>query len=397
MNIAFNTTAFIPGRMGGTETYFRQLLETLQKVDAENSYSLLIDSHYASEFPLSNPRFNQVKCNFTEPSFLWFVRGVLRNALKVDILKPVLNRLPVDLIHHPFSILNPPGLKIPSVLTFHDMQHEFLPQFFSGKEMRTGRELSRESAEKATRIIAISGHVKTSLVEKYQVPADKVDVVYNGYGEEYRVIDDRDELERVRSRYGLDRPFLYFPAATWPHKNHRRLLAALRILVDRYRFDGQLVLTGISMKAHDEILGEIGRLDLGEQVKILGYLPYSELPYLYNLARLLVFPSLFEGFGLPLVEAMACGCPVVCSDVTAIPEVVGPAGLLFNPNAEEDIAAKVWSAWNDEELRKELVAQGFQRAELFRWENTALQTIEVYKKALGVAPSSAGAPGRETK
>ncbi|MEJ2700142.1 MAG: glycosyltransferase family 1 protein, partial [Desulfuromonadales bacterium] len=233
--------------------------------------------------------------------------------------------------------------------------------------------------------------------EKYRVPAGKIDVVYNGYGGEYRVIDDVDELERVRSRYGLERHFLYFPAATWPHKNHRRLLGALRILVDRYRFDGQLVLTGISMKSHGDILKEIERLDLGEQVKILGYLPYAELPYLYNLARLLVFPSLFEGFGLPLVEAMACGCPVVCSDVTAIPEVIGKAGLLFDPTAEEDIAAKIWSAWNDEELRKRLVALGFQRAGLFRWEKAALQTIEVYKKALGISSSDAGTPGRGEK
>jgi len=391
MRIAFNTTAFIPGKMGGTETYFRELLASLQQADTENDYSLLIDAHYAAEFPLTSPRFKKVACNFTEPSFLWLVRGVLRNTLKVDILKSVLNRLPVDLIHHPFSILNPPGLKIPSVLTFHDMQHEFLPQFFSDREMRTGRELSRTSAEDATRIIAISAHVKTSLVKKYQIPADKIDVVYNGYSPEYRVIDDRAALAQIRDKYALECPFLYFPAATWPHKNHKRLLAALRLLVDDPRFDGDLVLTGISMKAHDELLTEIERLRLTERVKILGYLPYAELPYLYNLARLLVFPSLFEGFGLPLVEAMACGCPVACSNVTAIPEVVGNAGLLFDPTSEEQIAVAVRDLWENEERRKQLITQGFERARRFRWENAARETIDVYKKALGIASSAAGA------
>jgi glycosyltransferase involved in cell wall biosynthesis len=394
MKIALNTIAFIPGRMGGVETYFRRLLDSLQEVDTANEYSLLVDSHYADEFPLSNPRFKGVKCNFTEPSFLWFLRGVVRNTVKLDILKPVLNRLPVDVLHHPFSILNPPGLKIPSVLTFHDMQHEFFPEFFSGAEMRTRREFSRKSAREATRIIAISEHVKSSLVDRYQVSPDRIDVVYNGYGAEYRVIEDGDELARAKAKHGLDRPFIYFPAATWPHKNHKGLLAAMRILVDRYGFDGDLVLTGVAKKSHDHILGEVERLGLSERVKILGYLPYADLPCLYNLARLLVFPSLFEGFGLPLVEAMACGCPVACSDVTAIPEVVGDAGLLFDPTSGEDIAEKVWAAWNDEGLREQLMARGFLRARLFQWEKTARETIEVYRKTLETSAAATGASVR---
>lgn len=397
MKIALNTIAFIPGKLGGVETYFRRLLDSLQEVDPGNEYSLLVDSHYADEFPLSNPRFKGVKCNFTEPSFLWFLRGVVRNTVKLDILKPVLNRLPVDVIHHPFSILNPPGLKTPSVLTFHDMQHEFFPEFFSGAELRTRREFTRKSARDATRIIAISEHVKSSLVDKYQIPPDKIDVVYFGYGPEYRAIDRHDELEQVKAKHGLERPFIYYPAATWPHKNHKRLLAALRILVNKYHFDGDLVLTGIAKQSHDDILGEVERLGLSDRVKILGYLPYADLPRLYNLARLLVFPSLFEGFGLPLVEAMACGCPVACSSVTAMPEVVGDAGLLFDPTSEEDIADKIWSIWVDETLRGKLIALGFQRARLFQWEKTARETIEVYRKTVETSSAAVGMPGKGAK
>jgi glycosyltransferase involved in cell wall biosynthesis len=199
-----------------------------------------------------------------------------------------------------------------------------------------------------------------------------------------------DELERVRAEHGLDRPFMYFPAATWPHKNHKKLLAALKILTDRYDFDGHLVLTGIAMKSHGDILDEVEQLGLTEQVKILGYLPYADLPFLYNLARLLVFPSLFEGFGLPLVEAMACGCPVVCSEVTAMPEIAGDAALLFDPTFEEDIADKVWAVWNDDGMRERLITRGFERARLFRWEKTARETIEVYRRTVETSSAETG-------
>lgn len=385
MKIALNATMFRPSQIGGMETYFRNLLFSLQEVDNKNQYLLLGNRRYIDELHISNPNFNASSCNFTKPSLGWFLRGVIRNATKIDILRPVMNRLGVDVIHHPFSILNPLHLTVPSVLTFHDMQHEFFPEYFSPYEMKVRKEFYRPSAEQATRIIAISEHAKSSLVERYEISPGKIDVIYNGYNAEYRIIEDHDRLEKIRSKYGLHRPFLYYPAATWPHKNHKALLAALKLLKDTRRFDGQLVLTGIAMKASSEVLAEIGRLGLEDSVKVLGYLPAEDLPCLYNLARLMVFPSLFEGFGIPLVEAMACGCPVACSNVTSIPEVVGDAGVTFDPTSVEDIVEKVSRLWDDDEERKTQKAKGLQRAKskVFSWENTACETINVYKRAAG--------------
>jgi glycosyltransferase involved in cell wall biosynthesis len=122
-------------------------------------------------------------------------------------------------------------------------------------------------------------------------------------------------------------------------------------------------------------------MGLEDTVKVLGYLPYDHLPYLYTLARLLVYPSLFEGFGIPLIEAMALGCPVACSNVTSIPEVIGDAGVTFDPASVEDIAEKVSGLWNDESLRRDLRIKGLERVRVFTWENTARETIKVYKKA----------------
>lgn len=381
MKIGINTTGFISGVIGGSENYLRNLVDALQKVDHENSYLLLCDGRNASEFPLFNASFGVKIVNFTKPSPGWFVRNIARSAFRFDILRPVMNRLDLDVIHHPFSVLDPIGLKIPSVLTFLDMQHEFFPEFFSRLELRFRRAFSRASAEQATRVIAISNYVKESLVARYELDPDKIDVIYLGYGSDFRVIDDAGRLAAVKSRYGLDLPFLYYPAATWPHKNHKALLAALKLLIERSGFDGRLVLTGTSKQSHADILGEIGRLGLAGRVKVLGHIPADELPCLYNLARLLVFPSLFEGFGIPLVEAMACGCPIVCSNVTSMPEVAGDAAEMFNPGSPEDMAEKIWSAWSDKALRERMKEKGFRRLHLFDWDEMARRTVDVYRKA----------------
>jgi glycosyltransferase involved in cell wall biosynthesis len=159
------------------------------------------------------------------------------------------------------------------------------------------------------------------------------------------------------------------------------LLAALRILRESYGFDGELLLSGIAMQSHSEIMAEVGRLGLAGSVRLLGYLPAGELPWLYNLARMLVFPSLFEGFGIPLVEAMACGCPVVCSAMTSLPEVAGDAGALFDPREPEHIAQTIWSVWTDKAKRREMRERGLDRAQFFTWDETARKTIDVYRKA----------------
>lgn len=381
MIIGFNMTAFIPGTMGGMETYCRNILCSLQEVDHANRYNLICDMHYANEIPLVNPNFKIWPCNFTKPSYKWFIRGIVRNIMGIDILRPAMNRVKADVIHHPFSILNPRQLSIPSVLTFHDMQHEFFPHYFSSFELKCRKEFYQASAKEATRIIADSHHAKLTLIERYGISDQKIDVIHIGHAPKFTVINDINGLQKIRERYRLDRPFMYYPAATWPHKNHLALLAAVRIMKERYGFDGNLVLTGITQQSQRGISAEIERLGLQEVVKSLGYVSTKELPYLYNLARLMVFPSLFEGFGIPIVEAMACGCPVVCSNTTSLPEVVGDAGVTFDPCSSEDMAETIWKLWSNDTLLQELKANGVNRATAFRWDIAAQQTVKVYEKA----------------
>lgn len=383
MKVGISAIGFKPGEMGGTETYFRNLLHYLQLIDHDNTYKIICNSSSnKGQFSFFSTAIETKIYNNTKPSCGWFIRGVLRNTIKIDVFKLALDGLKLDLIHFPFTIMSPIGLNTPTVLTFWDMQHEFYPEFFPDEELQRRRASYKPSAERATRIIVSAEFTKRCLVEKYRIDADKIDVVYTGYGPEYRIINDAVALEEIKSKYGFDRPFLYYPAATWPHKNHKLLLAALKIMKDQKMFDGLLVLTGIAKQSQNEIADEIERLGLSEMVRLLGYLPYEKLPYIYNLARAMVFPSLFEGFGIPLVEAMACGCPVVCSNTTSLPEVAGDAGSLFDPTSAEDMAEKICSVWESEDLRLEMRSKGFERAKLFSWENTARQTLEVYKKTL---------------
>jgi glycosyltransferase involved in cell wall biosynthesis len=383
MLIGLNAMDFRQGRIGGVETYFRNLVDYLQKIDEENTFCILCDNIVAKQFKLVSNKFNIKICAYRKSPFRKISRDILIKTLGVDVLRVDPEHMKFDLIHHPFSTVKKEWSHIPSVLTFWDMQQEFYPEFFPPDILKSRRETYKASTRIARRVITGSNFTRDSLIEKYDVPANKIDVVYPGYGPDYKVCSDPSLLKTIAKKYKLDRSFLFYPAATWPHKNHKILLEALRLMIDRHGFDGELVLTGAAMHAQKEILALIDKLGLEKFVRILGFLQNEDLPYLYNLARLLVFPSLFEGFGLPLVEAMACGCPVVCSNAASIPEVVGDAGLLFDPNSSEDMADKVWSVWVDDEKREHIKIAGFERVKRFNWETTARKTIDVYRKILG--------------
>lgn len=382
MRIGLNAISFEPGRMGGIETYLRALVQQLQEFDQDNDYTVLCSEQNMGEFDLYNPGFNRKMCTYRKPSLKRTLRNILWKTSRIDILRAEPRYQKLDLIHHPFTTIDPKWRKIPSVLTFWDMQHEFFPDFFLPRELKIRNRTYRPSVEAATRIIVSSSFTRDCLTEHYGTPPEKISIVYTGVSPDCCLVTDKTQLDEVKSRYGLDRPFIYYPAATWPHKNHTALLQAFRILNQQNRFDGCLVLTGVAMQSHDEIFMEIRHLGLENQVKILGYLPRAELPCLFGLARLMVFPSLFEGFGIPLVEAMACGCPVACSNTTSLPEVIGTAGVQFDPTKPEEIADVIKRLWNDDEALARMRQDGLARALSFNWRSTAEKTLNIYRQAI---------------
>jgi glycosyltransferase involved in cell wall biosynthesis len=380
MRIALNLHGFSPGR-GGVETYLKNLLEALPLVDRDNKYLVLCDRLGEKWLETVSGDFVTQVVPYDRPGLRWLVRGVLQRTCGYDLLLKSLRGLSVDVVHHPLTVLNPRGLPFPAVLTFHDLQQEYYPEFFSAEELRKRRDSYLLSVQEARSIIAVSEHAKRGLVERYGIPEKKVHVVYHGFADCFGRISEPFELDETTRRYDLQRPFMIYPAATWSHKNHLRLLSVVRRLVDQGRFDGELLLTGASMTAHDQVLTEISRLDLEKSVRWLGYLPYEDLPRMYNLARLMVFPSLFEGFGLPVLEAMACGCPVACSNVTSLPEVAGDAAQLFDPESEDEMLEVIEGLWLSEGALEVLSQKGQKQAASFSWEKAARQTIEVYRGA----------------
>lgn len=369
--------------MGGVETYVRNLVSWLAVNDRDNRYTLICTDHNAGYFDAVIDRVDTLVFENDKNSPRRLMRSLVRKVFRKDLVQVGIDRLGLDLLHNPFTSVRCSTYKTPLIVTFHDIQHHFFPQFFRAKEVRGRDVIYRRAAAEADHIIADSHHTKKTLLECYGVPDEKVSVVHLGVGGEYTKITDAGFLDQERAALGLTKPFLYYPAATWLHKNHAALLNALKILIADGKFDGELVLTGVATSAKDALLTQIAELGLRDRVRILGYLPYDKLPVIYNLARLLVFPSLFEGFGIPPLEAMACGCPVVCSNVTSLPEVGGDAAGYFDPTSPEEIAACISRLWNDDAALSAMSARGLVQAGTFSWEKTALQTRDVYIQTAG--------------
>ncbi len=382
IHVGLDLLRFSPGGSGGTEVYFNQLLTHFQFLGGLNRYTLLCDEKSTGYFALHNSLFTEQLFDFKRGSIKRLAYKVLRNSVGIDLIACQVNRLDLDLIHCPFTTFDLEGLKPPVVLTFHDLQQEYYPHFFSRKELENRQKSYRRSAEKATRIIAISKFTRDCLVEKYGVSRDKVDVVYLGKGEAFRVMDREKGRSLLEHKYSLTKPFLFYPAGLWPHKNHENLLEATKLLYEEHHFPCDLVFSGLSMNGLEKLKMKIGEMGLKDHITFLGFLPSEELPLFYNMAVMLVFPSLYEGFGMPVIEAMACGCPVVCSRTSALPEVAGDAAVTFDPSSPEEMSRVIWNLWEDEEKRNAMKERGLRRAEAFSWEKTAEKTLDVYERAL---------------
>jgi hypothetical protein len=282
------------------------------------------------------------------------------------------------------------------VVLVPDIQQEFYPQFFSPEELRYRQLTVKPSCQLAGAVITLSEFSRKALVDRYELDPSKVHAVHSAAGQDFEPSTAEESWSRVAKEYGLQEGYLLYPANTWPHKNHEVLLMALQRLKKR-GLTPRLVLAGAAIRPVDSLKALARQLDCEDQVLYLGYLDQSSFPGLYRGAACLVFPSLFEGFGVPLVEAMATGCPIACGDVCSIPEVVGEAAMMFDPRNPDSIADAVEQILRDPELRKQLVLKGRRQATLFSWENAAKHTLEILEGAhrAGKSPASSYVPPQE--
>jgi glycosyltransferase involved in cell wall biosynthesis len=258
-----------------------------------------------------------------------------------------------------------------------DIQHEYHPGFFSPPDLSERRRIYTDSIRRADHLCAISEFTRQTLIERLGIPPEQVTTTHLAADPIFqRSQGCRDSQTQVLEKYGLCAgTYLFLPGHTWPHKNHRTAFQALRILRDTYRLEPLFVCTGNSKEAHADLLRILHEWQLERQVKFLGYCPTVDMPALYRGAAALVFPSFFEGFGMPLLEAMWCDCPVVCSNTTSLPEIAGDAALLIDPQAPEELAEALYRVLTDEALRHTLIERGQQQAAKFSWRRFTVDIV----------------------
>lgn len=368
MHIGVNLRTLNPGKIGGLEGYLRNLIKELLVIDRGIHFTLFVTRE-------------------NEPTLLYPADRVTKVLITHDNyesrISEYLHQNPVNLYFCPLLILEPVVKHIPTVITIPDMQHEFFPQFFSQDVLSWRRKNFKVSATSATKVLAISNFTARTIVDILGVHPDKVHCTYlsgddDVFGKE---IDETIQGE-VRKKYDLPDIYGYFPANTWPHKNHINLLRSLNVYKEKYGASPKIVLTGAQDTGHKDLVAEIDKQGLHEDIVFLGYVPKSELPYLYRNAAFLVFPSLFEGFGMPVLEAMLSDCPVICSDNSSLPEVGGDAVLYFNPIDPEEIAQSMNRILSDQDLRNTLIEKGRIQARKFSWRKTAEETFDIFKMLL---------------
>jgi glycosyltransferase involved in cell wall biosynthesis len=288
----------------------------------------------------------------------------------------------LGLLHSP-DFIPPFGGRSRSVITIHDLNFIHFPQFLTPESARYYGQIHR-AVERADHILTDSNWTRDDVITHLEVLPEQVTTVHLAAAQVYRPITDRQEVRRAVMRYGLPSDFIIFVGTLEPRKNVPTLLKALRQLRDG-GYDVHLAIVGRKGWLYEEIFSTLTELKLAEQVHFLENVSSEDLARLYNAARCLTLPSYYEGFGLPPLEAMACGTPVVVSDRSSLPEVVGDAGLLIEPDSAEDLSAALARVLDDSDLRTSLRQRGLVRSSEFSWTKAARQTMAVYEKVLAAA------------
>jgi glycosyltransferase involved in cell wall biosynthesis len=377
--VGINLLWMVPGVVGGSETYLTRLLAGLAARDADFDYTIFALPQFAEAHPDLAQSFEIAYAPLTGQWKSFRVAGE-------NTWLAVQSRMrKIDLVHHaggtvPFLSRSRP------VLTIHDLQYMFYPEYFTRTKLSFLKRMVPRSAEDARLILTPSEYTRRTVIERLHIDPSLVVVVPHGISPE----PPGEPASDIADRYEIGGPFFIYPAATYPHKNHLVLLNGFARLLKMHP-DAYLVFTGAKAWMEWRIAKEMGRridaetdaLGIDDRVKRLGYIPGRDLEALYQSAAALVFPSRFEGFGAPVLEAMTRSCPVIAADATALPEVVQDAGMLVSPDNPEHWANAMAEVLEDKDLRVRLVKTGIERAKEFSWDRSAEILEDAYAHALG--------------
>lgn len=355
-------------QMGGISQYILYLLPALAKIDPESRYIVF---HSRKD---SNNYIPQEAGNFKH--------GVLYTPCHHRIERWSLS---LELVRHRLDVLHSPDFIPPTfgarrkVVTVHDLNFMYYPDFLTADSRRYYSNQIEWAVRTADHIIADSNHTRQDLVEILGVSEEKITTVYLAANPLYRKPRSPEEIDRTLKRFGLEENFVLFVGTLSPRKNISTLMTAYSRLVEESRLNVPLVLVGSKGWLSEEVFEQIGNLRMGSRIRHLENVSDVELACLYSAAGLLALPSFYEGFGLPPLEAMHCGCPVVSSDRGSLPEVIGEAGFYVDPDDVDGWVAAMDRFLTDKALRDTSIGNGFAQANQFSWERTAQMTLAIYK------------------
>lgn len=354
-------------RSAGINWYIHNLLHHLPKADPQIGYTIFLNERRYTAEPGVHLQFSRLPAQRPPVRILW-----------EQAIQPwVVRQAGVNLVHGP-AFVGALASRCPFIITVHDLSFLLYPQNFRRFNRSYLRTLTRLSARRARRVIAVSESTKRDLVQHYGLSPTRIDTIHNGVDPCFRPLPS-DQVADFRTKQGLPEQFILFVGTLEPRKNIVRLVEAYAQLP---KPRPSLMLIGGKGWLYEEIFARVEALGLSDQVHFVGYIPADELPWWYNAAVLFAYPSLYEGFGLPLLEAMACGTPVITSTASSLPEVVGDAGQMVDPVDTESLTGAMEQVLTDKDVREKMRVAGLARAQGFSWEETARRTVDSYRKAL---------------
>ena len=355
----------------GIGTYIENLISQFSRLDSENQYILFFRSQDIKELPPLGKNFHPV----VDSSGNYSLREHLSLPRKAK-------RLILDLYFSPHYVL-PLFTPCRAIVTIHDVIHLLFPENLPRKgAYYYARFMIGRALAKAEKVVAVSRHSRADIQRLFPGYATRIEVIHNGIDPHFLRQPSEDELLRVKGKFQIDHPFILFVGNLKPHKNLTNLLKAFSLLRGRRERDLNLVIVGVERDKSPQLRETIDRLSLHQAVRFLGYVDKDELCCLYHLAELLAFPSFYEGFGLPPLEAMACGTPVLASQLSSLPEVLGDAALMVNPYQVEEIAEGIQQLIENAPLRKELIRRGLQQVKRYSWEEAARRYLVLFAQVL---------------
>lgn len=375
MRIGVDVTAAVT-QGGGIGRYTRELMQAVTTLDQENTYCLFSAKRLLN-FPVPNPIPSGPNIHYQASKLAekWHYRLWYRLRLPIPVQ---LLTGQIDLFHSPDFVLPPVWPKVPTLLTVHDLSFLHYPNTFPERLVSYLNQVVPWSIKRATHILADSEATKGDLTNLWHVPAEKVTVLLSGVSPDFAPVTAVSQLTAVKTRYALgDAPYLLAVGTIQPRKNYQFLIRAFKPVAEQ--FPHNLIISGGKGWLYDEMMAEVTAQGLEGRVRFIGFVDDEDLPSLYSGADLFLFPSLYEGFGLPLLEAMACGVPVISSNASSLPEVGRDTAVYLSPHDGQSWSRTIIDLLKNDEKRQALGEKGVAHAATFSWKKTAVQLLKIYR------------------